>query len=66
MKKISELSHIDFDGVNRPYVPPKNLNISSELELHQDYDQELNPVTYEVIRHNLWQINEEHGAGRRR
>ena len=62
MPRISELTDIDFDGVNNPYVPPKELRISPKLKLHRDWTRDIDPVTYEVIRHNLWQINEEHGA----
>ena len=62
MPRISEITDIDFDGVNHPYVPPKELRISPKLKLHREWDTEIDPVTYEVVRHNLWQINEEHGA----
>ena len=62
MPRISELTDVDFDGVNNPYVPPKELRISPKLKLHRDWTRDIDPVTYEVIRHNLWQINEEHGA----
>jgi N-methylhydantoinase B len=32
------------------------------LQLHRETDHEIDPITYEVIRHNLWNINEEHAA----
>lgn len=62
MKRINEMVDVNFDGVTYPYVPPKVLNISPRLKLHSSWDKEIDPVTYEVIRHNLWHINEEHGA----
>jgi len=62
MPRISQISDCDFNGVNAPYVPPKQLQINDSLKLHQDWDEEIGPVNYEVIRHNLWNINEEHGA----
>ncbi len=62
MPRISEMPDIDFNGIEQPYVPPKKLTISKKLKLHQTWSQTVDPVTYEVIRHNLWQINEEHGA----
>ncbi|MBI5615619.1 MAG: hydantoinase B/oxoprolinase family protein [Gammaproteobacteria bacterium] len=62
MPRISEITGVDFDGVNNPYVPPRELRISPKLKLHADWDRDIDPVTYEVVRHNLWQINEEHGA----
>ena len=62
MPRISEMPDVDFDGVDRPYVPPERLRISDRLKLHRTWDTEIDPVSYEVIRHNLWQVNEEHGA----
>jgi N-methylhydantoinase B len=62
MTKISELANTAFDGVNHPYVPPKQLRISPKLRLHRDAAEDIDPVTFEVIRHHLWNVNEEHGA----
>src|SRR5690242_13535294 len=62
MTKISETTGVVFDGLNHPYVPPKELKISPKLRLHRDFRDDFDPVTFEVIRHNLWNVNEEHGA----
>lgn len=62
MPRISEMTDTVFDGKKHPYVPPKKLKISEKLKLHSDWETEVDPVTYEVVRHNLWNINEEHGA----
>ena len=62
MPRISELKDINFDGIENPYIPPENLKISKKLSLHKEFDANVDPVTHEVIRHNLWQINEEHGS----
>ena len=62
MPRISELKDINFDGIENPYIPPENLKISKKLSLHKEFDANVDPVKYEVIRHNLWQINEEHGS----
>jgi len=62
MPKLSEMTDTVFDGVTYGYVPPKELKISPKLKLHKGAETEVDPVTYEVIRHNLWNINEEHGA----
>ena len=62
MPRISEMADTNFDGIAQPYVPPAKLQISDKLRLHQVWDENIDPVTYEVIRHNLWNINEEHGA----
>jgi N-methylhydantoinase B len=32
------------------------------LKLHKGTKQTVDPITFEVIRHSLWNINEEHGA----
>ncbi len=62
MTRVSELPIEEFDGVKRGYVPPRELRIHESLRLHRDAEADLDPVTYEVVRHNLWNINEEHGA----
>ena len=54
MQRISEMTDVNFDGVNNPYVPPNELVISDKLALHRDWETEVDPVTYEVIRHGLY------------
>jgi len=41
---------------------PKKLKISPKLRLHTRSAKKIDPITYEVIRHSLWHVNEEHGA----
>ena len=60
--RVSELPQELFDGKRHGYVPPKQLTIHESLKLHTDFDEDIDPVTYEVVRHNLWNINEEHGS----
>lgn len=60
--RTSEMPAELFDGVGRGYVPPRELKISPKLQLHREVETDLDPVTYEVVRHNLWNINEEHGS----
>jgi N-methylhydantoinase B len=62
MAKISETTHLRFDGKQSGYVPPKHLKISATLKLHRESAATIDPITYEVIRHSLWNVNEEHGA----
>jgi N-methylhydantoinase B len=62
MTKLNDVTGIAFDGVKHPYVPPKVLTISPKLRLHRQASDDFDPVTFEVIRHNLWNVNEEHGA----
>ncbi len=62
LPKVSELPPHIFDGVTEPYIPQGELNISPKLKLHTKWADDIDPITYEVIRYNLWNINEEHGA----
>jgi N-methylhydantoinase B len=59
---LSSLPLAQFDGRNRPYVPPRELSIAASLALHRECAQDIDPITYEVVRHALWNVNEEHGA----
>src|SRR5437870_4832867 len=62
LKKLNELTGVAFDGVRSGYVPPKRLSISPKLKLHRKAKKNIDPVTFEVVRHALWNVNEEHGA----
>lgn len=50
-----------YDGVDKPYIPPEELDIGGELSLHTDTVEEVDPTTYEVIRHKIWNTNREMG-----
>jgi N-methylhydantoinase B len=52
----------NWDGVRLPYIPGDQLEIAPSLHLHADSNSDIDPVTYEVIRHSLWQANQEHGV----
>src|SRR2546426_552307 len=62
MPKVSEMKDAVFDGRDLGYVPPKKLHISPKLKLHRKSAKSIDPITYDVIRHSLWHVNEEHGA----
>src|SRR5438128_2210395 len=62
MPKVSEMQGVAFDGRKMGYVPPKRLSISPKLKLQRKHAKRIDPITYEVIRHALWHVNEEHGA----
>ena len=62
MLKISEMKGASFNGREMGYVPPKKLSISPKLKLHREKTTKIDPITYEVVRHALWHVNEEHGA----
>ena len=51
-----------FDAIKGGYIPPEKLTISPKLKLHRKASNKVDPITYEVVRHSLWNINEEHGA----
>ena len=44
------------------YIPPKKLSIAPKLKLHHKAKRAIDPVTFEVVRHALWNVNQEHGA----
>jgi N-methylhydantoinase B len=50
-----------YDGVTFPYIPGAALAIDPRLRLHTDWTDKVDPITYEVVRHHLWNINEELG-----
>lgn len=52
---------IQWDGRTYPYIPGKALRIDPGLKLHTRAAERLDPVTYEVVRHAMWNINVEHG-----
>src|ERR1700719_1251865 len=62
MPKVSEMKGTAFDGRKTGYVPPKKLSISRKLKLQSKHVKSIDPITYEVVRHALWHVNEEHGA----
>jgi N-methylhydantoinase B len=62
MPKVSEMKGAAFDGRTMGYVPPARLTIASKLKLQRAIARNIDPITYEVVRHALWHVNEEHGA----
>jgi N-methylhydantoinase B len=50
-----------MDGRGDGYVPGRTLNIDPSLKFFKGDAESLDPITYEVIRNNLWSINEVHG-----
>ena len=49
-----------WDGIQRGYIPGAALRIHESLRLHTD-TAEVDPVTFEVIRYSLMNVNLEHG-----
>ncbi len=50
-----------YNGVTFPYIPNDTLDIDPGLKLHTDWTDKIDPITYEVVRHHLWHVNEELG-----
>lgn len=50
----------EWNGVKLSYVPRADVPISPTLRLHRDFDTDPDPITSEVLRWRLWNINLEH------
>jgi N-methylhydantoinase B len=57
-----DAAEVRWDGIANSYIPPARLRVAPQLEFHRDTADEVDPITFEVLRHNLWHVNEEHGA----
>ena len=49
-----------WDGVHNCYIPGATQAIDPQLRLHSRAAP-VDPFIHEVIRHNIWNINDEHG-----
>ncbi|MBX6382578.1 MAG: hydantoinase B/oxoprolinase family protein [Microbispora sp.] len=58
----ASIAETSWDGVGRSYIPDHEIRISPAVALHRETAEDVDPISYEVIRHNLWNINEEHGS----
>ena len=50
-----------WDGAWDSYIPGDTLTIDPRLELHTR-SADVDPFLFEILKHNLWQINDEHGV----
>jgi N-methylhydantoinase B len=50
-----------WNGVEHAYLPPSELRLPDSLRLNRDSAETIDPITYEVVRHGLWNANGEHG-----
>ncbi|HEY2302215.1 MAG TPA: hydantoinase B/oxoprolinase family protein, partial [Acidimicrobiales bacterium] len=48
------------------YIPPAELVVDPSVVFHVEADPELDPVTYEVVRTKLWNLNADHSDTIRR
>jgi N-methylhydantoinase B len=51
-----------WDGVQQCYIPGPELRFDPSLRLHRSPAREIDPVTYELVRYSLLNINLEHTA----
>jgi N-methylhydantoinase B len=49
-----------WDGKTHAYLPGAELRIPAGLALNTARTDEIDPITYEVVRHGLWNANGEH------
>jgi N-methylhydantoinase B len=49
-----------WNGIEHAYIPPDEVTVPEPLRLHRDAVEDIDPITYEVIRHGLWNANAEH------
>lgn len=49
-----------WDGTTHAYIPDGPARVPAGLSLHREAAEEIDPITYEVVRHGLWNANAEH------
>jgi N-methylhydantoinase B len=49
-----------WDGVNYSYIPAPELSIDPSLQLHDEFDLDIDPITYQVLRSRFWNMNLDH------
>lgn len=52
---------VPWDGIVRGYVPAEPLPVPAAVRLHTTASDDVDPVTFEVVRYSLMNINLEHG-----
>lgn len=49
-----------WDGRMYSYIPRREIPVHPSLPIHDEYDLEVDPITYQVLRSRFWHINLEH------
>jgi N-methylhydantoinase B len=49
-----------LESFENGYLPPKELTLDPSVTLHTEYDAQMDPISYEVLRSKLWNVNWEH------
>jgi len=50
----------NWDGKTYSYIPSPNLGIDPNLRLHDEFDEDFDPITYQVLRSRFWNMNLDH------
>jgi N-methylhydantoinase B len=58
---MSAHKDIRWDGKEYPYIPSDPLRIDPGITLHSGVAEDLDPISFEVIRYAMWNINVEQG-----
>jgi N-methylhydantoinase B len=53
---------MDWSGKVLPYRPAPDLRLSDHVEVHHEASEGVDPIDFEVLRHAMWNVNEEHSA----
>ena len=58
---MSTQGDIRWDGKVYPYIPSDPLQIDPAIRLHSAVSEDFDPISFEVIRYAMWNINVEQG-----
>ena len=50
----------DWNGKVLPYRPAADLRLGDYVSVHDTAEERIDPIDFEVIRHAMWNVNEEH------
>lgn len=53
---------LNWSGNQLPYRPRRDLRLGDFVDTHEDADESVDPIDFEVLRHAMWNVNEEHSA----
>ena len=51
---------LDWSGSVLPYRPAGDLHVRDYVDVHETATESIDPIDFEVLRHAMWNVNEEH------
>lgn len=51
-----------WDGTQDAYLPQPGVDLGARVPMHTQALASVDPVDYEIVRHRLWMINDEHAS----